>query len=46
MPGINEQEKQRLIAISTICRNFSPEKFRELTHLAYSFSYMQMSERR
>ena len=38
---MSEQERQRLIAISKICENFSAEKFRELTQLAYSISYME-----
>ncbi len=34
-----------LVAISQICKNFTAEKFHELSSLAYSISYMEVERK-
>lgn len=45
MSEISKYEKQRLITISEICKNFSAERFHELAGLAYHVSYMEFERK-
>jgi hypothetical protein len=45
MHEISEHEKQTLIAISEICKNFTVGKFHELASLSYNVSYMEFERK-
>ena len=42
---MTDYEKQRLVAISKICHNFTADKFDELTSLAYHVPYMEVERK-